>query len=140
MKFIYLSAAFYNDYSNCKEIAEKSNRPYVQVCVKINGVWFAVPMRSHIKHPYALLTDTENKCGLDFTKAVVIEKPEYIDTTRTPRIRQNEFNALKGKDYEIKRKMEQFIRFYRKARKRSDVPRNKRICEYSALQYFEKWL
>lgn len=140
MNFIFLSASFYRDYSCCKEIAEKSNRPYIQVCVKINGVWFAVPMRSHIKHPYALLTDTENHCGIDFTKAVVIEKPEYIDTTRKPQIRQNEFNALKGKEYEIKRKLEQYIRIYNKSRKRLDVPRNARICAYSTLQYFEKWL
>ena len=40
------------------------------VCVQIGGVLFAVPMRSHIKHKYALWADKENHCGVDFSKAV----------------------------------------------------------------------
>ena len=39
---------------------------------RINNVLFAIPLRSHINHPFVLWTDKENHCGLDFSKAVKI--------------------------------------------------------------------
>lgn len=38
-------------------------------------------------------------CGVDFSKAVVITDDKYIDMLTEPHIRENEFNALRGKDY-----------------------------------------
>lgn len=40
----------------------------------MKGLVFALPLRSHIKHKYAYITDKINKCGIDFSKAVVITK------------------------------------------------------------------
>lgn len=54
--------------------------------------------------------------------------------------RQNEFNALKGKEHIVQMKLVQYIRTYKKAKERMDVPRNKIICQYSTLQYFEKYI
>lgn len=110
------------------------------VCVQIGGVLFAVPMRSHIKHKYALWTDKENHCGVDFSKAVVILKESYIEQGIVPHIRQAEFDSLRGKDMLIVQRMKQYISIYRKAKKRLDVPRNRTICEYSTLQYFEDYI
>ncbi len=140
MTFIFLSDEFYNCYASCPEIEKKSTRPYIQICIKINGKLFAVPLRSNIHHKFVLWTDKENKCGLDFTKSVVIEKDSYIDKDSMPHIRQNEFDALRGKEFVIKQKMLSYIQTYKKAKLRMDVPRNRRICEYSTLQYFEKYL
>ena len=72
MKYIFLTEQFYNDYAHCAEIEKKRERPYVQVYINLNGVDFAVPMRSNITHKYVFWTDKANKCGLDFSKAVVI--------------------------------------------------------------------
>lgn len=110
------------------------------VCVRINGRVFAVPLRSHIKHKYVLWTDEENGCGLDFSKAVVILNAKQIDEEKKPYIRPNEFEALRGKEAIIAQKMKGYIATYKKARQRIDVPRNQRLCKYSTLQYFEKYI
>ena len=84
---VFLTEKFYVAYSNCPEIEQKNTRPYIMVKVLIKGVLWAIPLRSHIKHGFVLWTDKNNGCGIDFTKAVVIAKPqEYISATK-PHIR-----------------------------------------------------
>ena len=87
------------------EMEQKHNRPYIQVYVEINGIQYAIPLRSDIHHPHVLWTDKKNHCGVDFSKAVVITDEKYIDWLTEPHIRENEFDALRGKDYKIKIKM-----------------------------------
>lgn len=140
MVFTFLSEDFYRDYASCPEIEQKSNRPYVRVQVIIDGVLFAVPLRSSINHPNVLWTDKEAGCGLDFSKTVVLAKPNYVDTTRKPHIRQNEFDALRGKEYLVKQRLAQYIKKYKKAKQRLDIPRNQTLCQYSTLQYFEDFI
>lgn len=140
MVFIFLSQSFYDNYRNCPEIEQKTDRPYIRVCVNVNGVLFAVPLRSNINHPHVLWTDKENRCGVDFSKAVVLSKKTYMDASRQPHIRQNEFDALRGKEHVIRQRLTQYIRTYKKAKQRLDVPRNKMLCSYSTLQYFEQYL
>lgn len=141
-RFVFLSEDFYQAYPVAKypEIEQKKTRPYIQVCVEINGVKFAIPLRSDIHHPHVLWTDKENHCGVDFSKAVVITDNIYIDTVREPHLRQNEFDALRGKDFKIKQKMEKYIKRYKRAKEKPDDPINKTLLKYSALQYFEEYL
>lgn len=141
-KFIFLSQNFYNDYpiSSYPEIEQKITRPYIQVVIDINGIIFAIPMRSNINHPYALLTDKINRCGLDFSKTVIITKDEYIDKTKTPYIRPNEFNALRGKEYKIKQKLLKYIQKYKKAKEDNTTPFAHEILSNSTLQYFESYI
>ena len=139
--FLFLTPAFYQDYSDCPEIVTKQNRPYVQVCVRINDLLFVVPMRSNIRHEYVLWTNKENGCGLDFSKAVVIlDEERYIDSVHKPQIRQNEFNALKGKDQIVYKKMMQFINQYKKAKENQHIKQKEQLCRFSTLQYFEEYL
>lgn len=99
LKFVFLTQKFYDDYINYPEIEKKVNRPYTMVLATIDNIDFAIPLRSNIKHNNSLLTDKLNNCGLDFSKAVVIKNKErYINTMEKPILRQNEFEALKGKD------------------------------------------
>lgn len=141
LRFIFLTQEFYNDYKNCYEIEQKQNRPYIMALATIKNLDFAIPLRSHIKHCNVLWTDKENKCGLDFSKAVVIaDKLKYIDWATLPYIRQNEFNLLKGKDYIVKTKMESYLKKYIKAYNNQSVRRNKLFCSFSTLQYFHKEL
>ena len=139
-RFIFLSSDFYNDYPSIKypEMEQKTNRPYIQVYVEIDGVQYAIPLRSDINHPHVLWTDKENHCGIDFSKAVVISEERYIDATKNPHLRQNEFDALRGKDYKIKTKMQKYIEKYKKARQDLSKPINQKLVRYSTLQYFEK--
>lgn len=139
-RFIFLSSDFYNDYPPIKypEMEQKTNRPYIQVYVEIDGVQYAIPLRSDINHPHVLWTDKENHCGIDFSKAVVISEERYIDATKNPHLRQNEFDALRGKDYKIKTKMQKYIEKYKKAKQDLSKPINQKLVKYSTLQYFEK--
>lgn len=79
---------------------------------------FAIPMRSHISHPYAYMTDKEKRCGVDYTKAVLVtDEARYIEQERKPHIRPNEFDALRGKEYKIKCGMQNTSRFTKKPNK-----------------------
>ena len=106
--------------------------------MEINGIQYAIPLRSEIHHPHVLWTDKNNRCGVDFSKAVVITDEKYIDMLREPHIRENEFNALRGKDYKIRVKMEKYIEEYKKAKQDLSKKHNQNLVKYSTLQYFEK--
>ena len=117
-KFVFLSEEFYTAYPSADypEMEQKHNRPYIQLYVEIDGIQYAIPLRSGISHPHVLWTDKKNHCGVDFSKAVVITDEKYIDASTDPHIRQDEFDALRGKDYKIKTKMEKYIEAYNKAK------------------------
>lgn len=141
MKFVFLSDNFYKQYSSCSEILIKERRPYTLVLVQLGNITFAVPLRSHIKHPYALYSDKENHCGLDYSKAVVITcEMTQLDYNREPRIRQSEFDNLRGKEYALQQGMLRYIRTYKRALMDCKNPRNAAIIEKSSLQYFHNEL
>ncbi len=141
MKFTFLSKGFYEEHRFHTEIEQKEDRPYVQVVVEINGILFAVPLRSNITHKHAFFTDKEKRCGLDYSKTVVItNQEEQLDHERKPYIRDDEFKALMGKEYEVRCGLEKYIRTYKKAVDKRFVPRNDMLCKFSTLQYFEEYI
>lgn len=141
MKLVFLSAEFYKDYADCSEIEQKPTRPYIRIGVLINGVLWAVPFRSNIRHEHVIWTNEAKRCGMDFSKAVVIVDPErYIDSA-VPHLRGEEFAVLKTINaHAIEAKMAQFICTYKKAKRAPNVPRNKRLLTYSTLRYFEEYI
>ena len=142
MKYLFLNEKFYNKYDeiNYPEIERKTSRPYIMIVIKVNDLTFGIPLRSDVKHKYALFTDKENNCGADYSKAVIIPDETYIDESKSPHIRDNEFNVLKGKEYRLKVGFERYIEKYKKALEHLDIKRNQKMCQYSTLQYFHKEL
>lgn len=108
--------------------------------MEINEVKFAIPLSSDIHHSHVLWTDKGNHCGVDFSKAVVIADDTFVDMEREPHLRQNEFDALRGKDFKIKQKMEKYITKYKQAKENPKDPINGTLLKYSTLQYFEEYL
>lgn len=139
MKYIFLSQKFYNYYSNCSELEQKQDRPYIMLLVKIDNLTFALPLRSNIKHKYAYFSDKTNNCGADFSKAVVISKPEFIDNNRKPKIRKNEYKALENKEYLIALRFKSYLADYKKAHN-ANANRLKQKFAYCTLKYFHKEL
>lgn len=139
LKLVFLTKDFYSDYAHCKEIEKKPTRPHVCVAFLIGDNLCCVPMRSHIKHQYAIWTDKDNQCGLDFSKTVVITDPErYIDKTSKPYIRPNEFKVFQNiSEYDVKLAMDKYLTQYKRAKARPHIPRNAEFLKYSCLQYFE---
>jgi hypothetical protein len=77
---------------------------------------------------------------LDFSKAVVIEKKEYIDTGAKPYIRPEEHKFLLGKEYDVTQGMLAYIKRYVKAKANPNSHSKKLLAKYSTLQYFEKYI
>ena len=131
MNFFLLENNFYKDYSTCREILKKTNRPYAVFLIKLNNLTFAVPVRSHITHKYSIKT-IGNK-GLDFSKAVVInDRQKYISKKYAYR----EYQIIMEQKWKITKKMEDYIKKYKKALKDTSIPANKILCNSSCLQYF----
>ena len=142
LKFIFLSKQFFEDYPHdlFPQMEQKETRPYTQVYTKIGGYTFAIPLRSHIYHPHVLWTDKANHCGVDFSKAIIILKDEYIDTSTFPYIREKEFESLRGKEYIIKCRMVKYIHDYTEAKAHLEIQRNRDLCNFSTLQYFGEYI
>ena len=137
-RIAFLSDSFYRDHPNppFKEMEQNQNRPYIVFLVEIEGHIWAIPFRSHIRHAYAFFTDRENKCGIDYSKAVVVDRPEYIDQQTRPHLRQNEFEALRGNEFAVQKGFEKYIKLYKKA-VRSGHSRYQSLIKYSTLQNYE---
>jgi protein AbiQ len=138
----FLSNHFYDRHPHnlYPELGQKRDRPHVQVCVEINEISLALPLRSNINHPHVFWTDKENRCGIDYTKAIVITDNQYYDSTRVPYLRPKEFKALRRKKYEIGQGMKCYVRKYKKAKANIHIPENRRLVEFSTLQYYEEYL
>lgn len=118
----------------------KEDRPYTMTITEINGLKFAVPLRSDISHSNDVLwTDKAAKHGLDFTKAVLILDDEYISNEKVF-IRNKEHKHLLGKEQRVKEKMEKCIENYKKAKADISKKHNADYCSYSTLQYFEEYI
>ena len=134
MNFFLLENNFYNDYSNCTEILKKSNRPYAVFLIKLNNLTFAVPVRRHITHKYSIKT-IENK-GLDFSKAVIINNIQRYISKKHAYINNREYQIIMEQKWKITKKMEDYIKKYKKALKDPSIPANKILYNSSCLQYF----
>ncbi len=142
MKYTFLSEEFYAKYPSDQytQMEQKKSRPYAHVKLDINGILFAIPLRSNISHPYAFFTNKRKKCGVDYSKAVAVLKDSYIDNEQKVFLRQDEFNKLKGKDYRIKQQFQNYIELYKRAKNDESVKHRKEILEFSTLQYFEEYI
>ena len=137
----FLSDAFFDKYPSEQfpEIEAKRSRPYVFYVVELeDGVWFAIPLRSHVKHPYVFRTSASG--GLDYSKAVPILDESFVDATRRAYVRSAELPLIRKNRGAIKDGLRTYIEQYREARRHPRRRRNARLIGYSTLQYFEEEL
>ena len=145
MQFFRLTPAFYERYSQHEEILKKGARPYYVLLLQADDLTYAIPLRSHISHPYCFLanvTDTM-KSGLDYSKAVVIaDKDTYIEI-KPVTIRQNEFAVFKKHEFVIQAQFSAYVQSYKKEVLRRLADPNlpaSNLCAFSALKYFHQEL
>lgn len=122
-----------------REIERKRDRPYFVLIAEIDGVTWGLPFRSSIKHPHAFWTNREEGCGIDYSKAVVIENAADIDREKVPHIRDGEFEAVKGHEREIRKGFKSYVKRYKRA-KASGHPRYASLVQFSTLQNYEHLL
>jgi protein AbiQ len=137
-RIVFLSENFFAAFPNppFSEIEQKHDRPYIAFVVKIEGHSWAIPFRSNIKHKNAFFTDAAKGCGIDYSKAVLVDNSNFIDEKRKAWLRQSEFEAIRGKDFEIYQGFKRYIKMYKKALKSGHV-RYSHLLKFSTLQYFE---
>ena len=94
-----LSARFFSDYPHDQfpEIATKMGRPYSCLLIEYwDDLFICIPFRSHIRHPYAYhfkssARSLRGQSGLDYTKSVLIQNNDYLDTTTAAIVDQDEY-------------------------------------------------
>ena len=145
MEFRRLSTAFYIQFGQYEEILTKEDRPYYVLLLDLDGLIYAIPLRSHITHPYCFIADNSasQNNGLDYSKAVVItDIVRYIDPAPVT-IRQHEYNVLKQREYLIRKQFSSYVAAYKKeVRRRMKNPALpvSALCRYASLKYFHKEL
>ena len=149
-QILKLTVDFYNDYPDppYKEILKKRKRAYNCLIFQSHYDYFiCIPYRSEIKHKYAFHFSYTNrskihKSGLDYTKIVIINKMNYIDSVDVI-IDQDEFRETIKHLEQIKEEaldfVEDYIAHINGTRKLHNVE-FKRKYAFSPLKYFHKEL
>ena len=137
MEYTFLTEKFYKDYPHDKypQMEIKEDRPYAHVTVELYN-----QLRSHVDHPHAFFTNKRERCGVDYSKAVVVLNTDYIDTARKAFLRPDEYKKLRGKDYIIKQQFINYIELYKRAKVDLTVSHRDDILKFSTLQYFEEYI
>lgn len=134
----FLSDAFFDAYPNdlYPEIEAKRGRPYAFYLIELqDGVWFAIPLRRHVSHPFVFRTSDSG--GLDYSKAIPIFDIRYVDTSRRAFVRKEEYPLMQRSVGAIKDGLRDYLAHYKQARKHPERTRNATLIRYSTLQYFE---
>ena len=137
-----LSKDFYEDYPHDRfpEMVVKQGRPYVVLLVMINNVQFAIPLRTNIRHSFCYKfktsdRETESSTGIDFSKAVVILKRNYLGEETD--INDKEYLELQEKAFFIIRRFEKYIADYIAFRKNGGNEHVAKRYAFTSLKYFD---
>ena len=149
-QILKLTDVFYQAYPNppYKEILKKNQRAYNCLLFQSHYDYFiCIPYRSEITHKYAFhfshtVRSKAHKSGLDYSKIVIIDKTEYIDSVDAV-IDKDEFKETIINLERIKREALEFVEDYvlhlngtKKLHKREFDRR----YGFSTLKYFHKEL
>ncbi|MDQ7731047.1 type III toxin-antitoxin system TenpIN family toxin [Halomonas sp. SpR8] len=139
-----LEAEFFEENSHLVEVLDKRNgvwdgekeRGYGILLISYNSLRFGIPLRSHIKHKFCFFTDGSK--GLDYTKAVLLVKDDYI--SQTPfMIPSDEYVKIKDRTHHIGDKFSKYVNKYVDGVGKND--RNVlRDYRFSTLQNYHKEL
>ncbi len=140
LKFVFLSNDFYKDYdkNTYEEILRKNSRPYIMFIIKIDNIDYAVPFRTNVNHKFAYFTNPPKKCGIDYKKAIVVTKANYLDVSKNILINQKEYINIRENEDVIIKEFKNYLKQYKKAIKKLSVKRNYEIYKFSSLKYFHK--
>jgi len=132
MQLRKLDQTFYADNAKLVEALDNVDgswesgkvRGYGVVVIDLNGLTFAIPLRTNIKHHAAYITVKSSDHGvkgkgLDFSKAVLISKASHV-SSQLFKISPDEHKKLINKKVFITDKFEKYVEHYIKAVKTSD--------------------
>lgn len=146
-----LSNTFIQDYpaSLYPELMHKQGRPYTCLLIDSHeGYYICVPFRSSINHKYAFffkksIRSRQTKSGLDFTKTVIINNPDYIDSSKAAIVDQDEYNEMMSKMPQIVEKVLSYVNNYISHMNGTSPLHSRqfeRMYKHTTLDYFHKEL
>ena len=149
-QILRLTDDFYNAYPNppYTEILKKMRRAYNCILFQTHyDYYICVPYRTEITHPYAYhfkksARSRSHKSGLDYTKIVIINRGEYVDS-KNALIDKDEYNETMIYLKQIKKEALQFVEDYVAHKRGTKILHHKeyfRRYHYSPLRYFHKEL
>lgn len=149
-QILKLTPLFYEKYldNSQTEILQKNTRAYTCLLFQTHYDYFiAVPFRSEISHKYAYhfkksKRSKKHKSGLDYTKIVIIDKTEYLDTGDAI-IDKDEYNETIQNLEKIKEEALLYVEEYIEQLETKNVLTEEvfdRKYKYSTLKYFHKEL
>jgi protein AbiQ len=119
MKIVKLDQSFFIENKDLAESmhsslggdeSQEKIRGYGVVTIRLQGgLLFGIPLRSHIAHKSAF--KTVGYKGLDYSKAVLLEKPEYVSKKQFS-IPQDEFDRIVDKELFIRERFEKYVKKY----------------------------
>ena len=140
-----LSEEFYNDFPAelFPEMEHKENRPYIVLLVKVNGLTFAIPFRTNIRHSFCYKFKnsdriTSSSTGIDFSKAVVINKETYLGDETD--INDKEYIELQSKYFFIINKFKNYVQGYLSLKQNKSNEYLEKRYKFSTLKYFDDML
>ncbi|MCC9272263.1 type III toxin-antitoxin system TenpIN family toxin [Gallibacterium genomosp. 1] len=146
--FFQLSDLFYEDHpaDTFNQILDpkKNGRGYYGVTIiELYNLKFAIPLHSNIdvKKGYKLREDdfSGKKSGLDFEKAVILRKEEYIGSEYEVKPRVDYSKVNKNKNH-INKKFKKYIDEYINAIRKNDENIIKQRYQNTTLIYFHDLL
>lgn len=141
----YLSAEFYKKYnsSDYPEIEHKEERPYLVLLIKIDENTFAIPFRTNVDHNSCYKfknsqRETNSSTGLDYSKAVIVNNPEYISFPAT--IDNSEYIELNKKYFFIIKQFTSYVSDYKLFVSGELNEYKSKKYRYTTLKYFHEEL
>lgn len=112
-----LEDIFFDENGHLAEVLDKrkgqwdgeKKRGYGILLIEHNNLRFGIPLRSHISHKFCFKTLGDK--GLDFSKAVLLAKDEYISTSPFM-IPSDEFVKIKDRTHFIQGKFSKYVEKY----------------------------
>lgn len=136
-----LEQSFFNENVHLQEVLDKKlgvwddekKRGYGILLIELNSLRFGIPLRSHINHKFCFKT-VDNK-GLDFSKALLLLKDEYISSSPFM-IPAAEFVKIKDAAHIIQRKFSKYVDRYVEIVAKQDRNVLERNYKFSTLRNY----
>lgn len=135
MRFVLLRYDYLTDHPTIEAMAK--NRPHAIVLIDVEGLRFAIPLRTHLKHRQGF--KTINQAGLDFSKALLIFEPR--DISRDIKLESSEeFSKIVDSESIIIKKFTKYVENYISAVRKGNTSELDRDYRYSTLVNYHRQL
>lgn len=137
-----LSPEFYAENEHLLEVLDKNRntnkweqhkqRGYGLAIISINDLRFGIPIRTTIHRANKHCFKTIGESGLDYTKAVLLEKDTYV-SNQTFKVKTEEFTKIKEHEHFIQQRFEKYVNAYITAHQKNDTRIINREFRFSTL-------